>query len=202
MSQELVKRKRKENKIKKINKISPFEKTKLELKIDTDLLNKKHFTYNEKENTIEKNDEESQCGCCLKKISKKNCDTKENSFTIKILNSDECDIWLSLCRLNLDFKNWEYSGENLKELGYHVALGDFKRTWEESITEEEGFIDGFLNTKVGDVICFKYNSKKGVIEIIINNISKGVIISKIDTSVDYRFGMIFYFEKDKIQIIN
>ena len=172
----------------KIEIIKEAESTEIYINEDINpkyLYNKKEINYNKKEKTIEKKNENSGYIFCLDKISKKNCNDEENSFKFKILNTKEGFISLSLNYLYFNPKTWYYNSCRFIEIGNYVTLGNDE--------------DEILNAKNGDVVFFKYNSKKGTIKIFINEILKSKTYG-INIIQDYRFGITLWDKNDKIQL--
>jgi len=168
------------------------------LKIDVKLMNKNELKYNEKENTL-KRISFNYCkffSATLKKISKKNCNSNENKFLIKILKTNDADIFIGLTNLNFNFKeNNDVFGDGKNSWGFWCHNGNKLFN-----NRGEDFLKGYKG-KNGDIIGLKYNSIKGNIEIFINNESKGIMFNDININQDYRFGITLYHFRDKIQIL-
>jgi len=165
-------------------------------KIDAELMNEKFFKYNEKGNILEKiNDNHNFFSVPLKKISKKNCNSDENKFSIKILNTKFGEVIVGLTDLNVNFKNNYWIGKDSKSWGFDCANG---MKW--FVMEFEHFFKGF-KAKKGDVIGLKFNSIYGEIEIFINGKSKGIMFDTIDISKNYRFAISLCGFGDKVKII-
>ena len=167
------------------------------IKIDVGLMKKDNFKYNEEENSLEKTDNN---GCFftipIKKFSKKNCETNENKFSIKILKTSHCYIRIGLATLEFNFKDFNHwIGDDFYGWGFNCRNGTkmFNLTTEDFINNFEG--------KIGYVVSLKFNSIKGEIEIYINDESKGVLFNKIDVKQDYRFVISLSDIGDKVQIL-
>jgi len=190
-----------------------LEKLKNIKKMDSIFINKKQINYNEIEKTIEKilyeekneylkilfkNNEDLGCTIPLKKISKKNCDSEENVFSIKILKT-YCG-FITIALSDFDYKFW--SKEN-KGCSWEFSCGTgLKHFYGSGINNEkkEDFLN-FIGVKEGDVASLKYNSIKGEISIFINYEFKGIMFDGIDINKDYRFTITLINNGDKIQLI-
>jgi len=163
------------------------------LKIDVDLMDEYQLKYDEKENTLEK----ILLGCgfsaSLKRLPKKNCETNENKFSIKILKTKFGYIKIGLTTLNV---NHIFGNSLCWDNGLCFDCNDgmymHKNKWMQFI---------WFNAKDGDVIGIKYNSKEGEIELFINNKSKGILCKDLNVNEDYRFAVKLIDVCDKIQII-
>ena len=182
---------------KELRKIVALKKEKERLKIDTDLIPGYITKYDEKENTLEKIDIGAfnfPTVVPLKRLTKKNNDSNENKFSIKILQINRGHIIIGLTTLNCTFKKLNCIGWK-NSWGFNCYNGMKRRDNEKC--------DLFTNFhgKVGDIIGIKYDSLKGEIELFINNQSKGVMFSGLDINQNYRFGVTLLDAEDKIKII-
>jgi len=136
----------------------------------------------------------SHSSTALKKISKKNCDTNENKFSIKILKTKDSSINIGLTDSNFDYLSSNYIGSNSHSWDFYCCNG---RKYHNGV----GIKFGTDRCEINDVISLKYDSKKGEIEIFKNNVSLGIMFNGLDTSKDYNFGIGLYDINDEIQII-
>ena len=169
------------------------------LKIDIDVFFMKFLEYNEKENILtkkkfndENDDDESCCLCCTvtsKRLTKKNCDTDENKFSIKILNTKQGEIGIGLRR----------SVFNIDNVNHWCYLCGFKLTSSGKNSKEKCYPT--IKVKIGDIISLIYNSKKGELKLKINDSIMLFSFSGLSIKEDYKFELTLYNRGDKIQII-
>jgi len=174
--------------------------------MDFDQINKDKIKFDEKENSIEKIPYEEKneflklagftnchCSIPLKKITKRNCETDENKFSIKYLKTHFG--YISIGLTNSNFKEWDSKGVgNSWEFNGFSGSKYFKG-------KGEDFLNKFPGLEEGDIVGLKYNSIKGEIEIFINNESVGIMFDGIDINQDYLFVVTLYDLGDKIQIL-
>jgi len=166
------------------------------LKIDVDLMNEKFLKYNENENTLERiGNKYYYFPVPLKKISKKNCNSNENKFSIKILNTDYGSIRIGITNSNFNFKINNFLGNDSNYWLFYCCNGA------KFFNGKLEYILNKFNGKKGDVIGFKFNSIKGEIELFINNESKGIIFKNLNINENYRFVILMWSKGDKVQII-
>jgi len=155
-------------------------------KLEEDFIDKTEFIYNEKENILEKITNSSYYSVPLNKISKKNCNSNENGFSIEILNTDCRNIIIGLSPLSFYFKQSDEVNFNKHRLWINGF--NFYNYKEKEI-------------KNGDVIGLQYDSIKGEIEFFLNFKTTGIIKKVPDIIQNYRFTITLYDVGDKVQII-
>ena len=168
------------------------------LKIDINLINKKKLEFNENENSLKKIEKDfCWISAPLKKISKKNNNSNENKFSIKILNTQDGDIMIGLTNFNFNFKEkFNVIGKDLNSWGFF--LNDCTKWFN---NKGEDFLKDFEDVKYGDIFGLKFNSIKGEIEIFINGESKGIMFNNLDINKNYKFAISLIDNGDKVQII-
>jgi hypothetical protein len=130
----------------------------------------------------------------IKKISKKNCDTDENKFSIKIINTITKTMFIGISDSTKKFPSNYFLGEQPYSWGYYFSNGN---KYNNKISSP--FSTTTCNTN--DIVSLKYNSKIGTIEIFKNGISLGIMFDNIDTSIDYFFAVSLCRIDDTIQLI-
>ena len=167
------------------------------LKIDIETMEVDEVKYDEKENTLEKIRNTDDSLVILNKISKKNCNSNKNKFSIKILNTKYGFLIIGISNLKFDYKEQSWKGKNLETWGFKCYNESNTQQLEKDKYLSNDLLKDFKG-KNGDIISLKYNSIKGEIEIFINNESKGLITNKVDIKQDYRFVITMYSIGDKI----
>ena len=173
---------------------NPVDDVIIDNDIDVSLTDKKQFKFDASDKILEKTRRCIWYTVPINKISKRNCDSDYNEFTIKLINSKFCSIMIGITNLHFDFKKANhFIGDDESSIGFNCCSGD---KW--FLHESESFSNGAQN---GDEVGLKYNSIKGEIEIFINGETKGIMVDHININDDYRFAVSISFIGDKIQII-
>jgi len=159
---------------KELRKVIELKKIEERLKLVVDSEDVNYLEYYEKENILEKiGYKRGSSTASLKRITKKNCDTDENKFSIKILKTTSITIQIGLRTI-----------PNKSNTSYWKIF----------------YYTGF-DAKEGSIIRYKYDSKKGYIEGSINNELKKMKPDILNFENDYMFSVSLFNIGDKIQII-
>ena len=168
------------------------------LKIDIDKQFLKHLKYKEKKNVLkmkkfsdDNDDAGIICACTAisKRLTKKNCDTDENKFSIKILKTKNGIIRLGLRRLVYDK---DTPNARFYLLGLETTVNP-KYYLEMTYPHDR--------VRKGDIISLIYNSKKGVFKLKKNKEFMFISFEGLNIKEDYKFVITLYNEGDKIKII-